>query len=76
MLYLRMTDSPESVILPILKDLQKELKMVKDAVLRIDGRLAAGDNYMAGFHRATVNMQDEIDMLRGRVEALEERPDA
>lgn len=54
--------------------LKSDVSILKESVRRIDSRVASMDSHLAGFHAKSRWQTDEIDDLRGRVEALE-RPD-
>ena len=77
-----MSDKVEDVVIPILRNLQADISILKEdvavlkeSVRRIDGRLSSMDHYMAGFYSEQRWQNDEIDALRGRIEHLEDRPD-
>lgn len=52
---------------------EQDVSILKEAVRRIDARVASMDSHMAGFYSATRWQTDEIDALKGRVETLEDR---
>ena len=54
-----------------LVQVQHDLAALTGAVHRIDGRIAAMNDHLAEFYRSDRSQSDEIDELRGRVEALE-----
>lgn len=49
----------------------RDVSTLKETVRRIDSRLAAMDSHMAGFYSTARWQSDEIDALKGRLEALE-----
>ncbi len=82
-----MNDKIEDIIIPILRNIQadvstlksdvsvlkSDVSVLKESVRRIDSRISTMDSYMAGFH-GSLNWQNiEVDHLRGRVEALEDK---
>ena len=68
-----MSDKIDDIVIPILRNLQADISILKESVRRIDARISSMDSYMAGFH-SSLNWQNmEFDSLRGRVEHLETR---
>jgi hypothetical protein len=47
---------------------------MKESIRRIDARIAYMDSYLAGIHSQLRWQNDEMDDLRGRIEALEDNP--
>lgn len=84
-----MSDETTNIILPILQAIQGDISTIKsdvstlksdvavlkESVVRIDARIGTMENYMAGFHSNLNWHSTAIDELRGRVEALEQKPD-
>jgi len=68
-----MTDDTKDIVIPILRNLQTDMSMLKEAVRRIDARIGTMESYMAGFHNSLRWQGDELDTQRGRLEALEEK---
>ena len=78
-----MEDKIDDIVIPTLQKIQldfsamrSDLSVLKESVRRIDSRIAAMDSHMAAFHSTLVHNNDEIDALRGRVEAIEETLDS
>lgn len=68
-----MSDKIDDIVIPILRNLQADVSILKESVRRIDARISSMDSYMAGFH-SSLNWQNmELDSLRGRMEYLEDR---
>ena len=67
-----MSDKIDDVLLPILKNIQADMSMLKESVRRIDSRIGTMESYMAGFHSSLRWQGDELDTQRGRIEALED----
>jgi 3'-phosphoadenosine 5'-phosphosulfate sulfotransferase len=77
-----MSDDIKDIVIPILKNVQADiasLKMdvsvLKESVRRIDSRMQAMSSYMAGFHSSLSWLEDEYNVLKGRVEGLEDNDD-
>ena len=75
-----MSNEIEDIVIPILRNLQTDLSdlksdiiMIKESVRRIDHRNASMDSHIAGFHSKLSWSTDEMDDMRGRLEALEDR---
>jgi len=66
-----MSDEITKIVIPILRGIQTDVSLLKRAVQRLDGRIASLDSHMAGFHQSDRTQNDELDDLRGRIEALE-----
>lgn len=73
-----MSDQVKDVVIPILKQMQGDLAVVKTDVMhlkdntgRIDMRLKSVEAHMSGFMSSARYLETEIDGLRGRIEALE-----
>ena len=45
-----MADDNTKIVIPILRSIQADVAEIKNAIGRIDGRISAMDNHMAGFH--------------------------
>ena len=58
-----------------LSGLESDVKMIKDAARRIDGRQAAMDHYMAGFNAEQRWQNDEMDEMKRRMDVLESQPE-
>lgn len=71
--YLRRIDRKQDRAGERLDALEQDLSVLKEAVRRIDARVASMDSHMAGFYSATRWQTDEIDALKGRIEALEQQ---
>ena len=67
-----MSDQITEIVIPILRSLQTDVSDLKRAVARIDGRIAAMDSHLAGFHQLLRIHNEEHDEHRGRIEALED----
>lgn len=75
-----MTDDESNItnklILRTLQDIQKRLAEMDNrlthGVQRVSSQISALDSHMAGFYRSDRCQNDEIDDLRGRIEALEQ----
>ena len=63
----------DDIILPILKNIQADISVLKESVRRIDSRIGTMESYMAGFHNSLRWQGDELDTQRGRIEALEDK---
>lgn len=61
------------LIYSVLKNVQSDVSILKESARRIDARMGAIENLMAGFHNTLNWHGQEIDEHRGRLEALEER---
>ena len=57
-----------------LDEIRSDVAVLKESVRRIDARIAYMDSYLAGIHSQLRWQNDEMDELRGRVEALENNP--
>lgn len=63
------------LIYDVLRNVQSDVSTLKESVRRIDARMGAIENLMAGFH-STLNWHgQELDEHRGRLESLEQ-PDS
>ena len=67
-----MTEVTNDLIYSVLKTVQSDMSVLKEAVSRIDARIASMDHHMAGFYSEQRWQNDELDNLKGRIEALEE----
>ena len=75
-----MTDDKDNVsnklIFTTLQDIQTRLADINNrlthGIQRVSSQISALDSHMAGFYRSDRCQTDEIDDLRGRVEALEQ----
>lgn len=79
-----MNDKIDDIVVPILRNIQEDVStmkadvsVLKESVRRIDARLGTMDYHQAAFHAGMKWQSDELDVLRGRIEALEDkhRPD-
>ena len=68
-----MTDVSNDLIYSVLKTIQADISVLKEAVRRIDARMASMDHHMAGFYSEQRWQNDELDNLKGRIEAVEEK---
>ena len=73
-----MSDQIKDIVIPILKNLQTDMAVMKsdvavlkESVKRIDARISTMESFMAGFHSSLRWQGDELDNQRGRIEALE-----
>jgi chromosome segregation ATPase len=55
-------------------ELKRDMGVMKESIRRIDARIAYMDSYLAGIHSQLRWQNDEMDDLRGRIEALEDNP--
>lgn len=69
-----MTGEPDNIVLNILRAIQADIGVLKESVRRIDARMGAMENLMAGFHNTLNWHGQELDEHRGRLEALENDP--
>jgi len=76
-----MTSVTNELLYEILKSIQADLhglkgdvSVLKEAVRRIDGRLAAMDHYMAGFNAEQRWQNEELDYVKDRIDKLEDDP--
>jgi hypothetical protein len=66
-----MTKITNALIYKVLTNVQSDVSMLKESVRRIDARMGAIENLMAGFHN-TLNWHGQaLDEHRGRLEHLE-----
>lgn len=70
-----MTDQINDIVIPVLREIQKDISVLKESVRRIDTRIGTMDNYMAGFHNNLNWHGTDLEELRGRIEALEKPKD-
>ena len=68
-----MSDDVKDIVIPILRQLQLDMGTVKEHLGSINMRLVAVESHMSGFMASSRYFDTELDALRGRVEALEER---
>lgn len=68
-----MTDVSNDLIYSVLKTIQADISVLKEAVRRIDARMASMDHHMAGFYSEQRWQNDELDNLKGRIESVEEK---
>jgi len=68
-----MTDVTNDLIYSVLKTIQTDISVLKEAVRRIDARMASMDHHMAGFYSEQRWQNDELDNIKGRIEAIEEK---
>ena len=54
--------------------LRSDMSVVKEAIRRLDTRLEAIENHVAGLFATSRHFSDELDELRGRIEHLEDNP--
>lgn len=66
-----------ALIYATLQEIQERIAEMDDrlthGIHRVSAQVSALDSYMAGYHRSDTCQNDEIDNLRGRVEALERK---
>ena len=70
-----MSEISNSLIYEVLKAIQGDIGVLKESVRRIDARVGSMDHHLAGFYSEQRWQNDEIDTLRGRLEALEDQPE-
>jgi hypothetical protein len=70
-----MSDQIDDIVIPILRTLQNDMGVVKEAVRRIDARITTMDHYMAGFYSEQHWQNSELDHLKSRIEKLEPKPE-
>lgn len=79
-----MSDKIEEVLIPILKNIQSDMAVVrtdisalKEHTRKLDQRMGAVEAHMSGFLSTSRYHESEVNELRGRVEALEDdrKPD-
>ena len=68
-----MTEVTNDLLYQVLKSVQGDISVLKESVRRIDARIASMDHHLAGFYSEQRWQNDELDNLRGRVEALEDQ---
>lgn len=68
-----MSQVTNELLYEVLKSLQGDISILKESVRRIDARIASMDHHLAGFYSEQRWQNDEIDNLRGRVEAIEDQ---
>jgi hypothetical protein len=68
-----MTKVTNELLYEVLKTVQGDISVLKESVRRIDARIASMDHHLAGFYSEQRWQNDEIDNLRGRVEAIEDQ---
>ena len=66
-----MTNDIKDIVIPILKAVQSDIGVLKESTRRIDARMGAIENLMAGFHNTLNWHGQELDEHRGRLEGLE-----
>ncbi len=67
-----MSDKIDDIVIPILRNLQSDMGVVKASIRRIDARMAAMDHHMAGFYSEQRWQNGELDYLKERIEELGE----
>lgn len=77
-----MVDNIKDVVIPILKNMQSDLAVMKTDIImikensrKIDQRMSAMESHMAGLMATSRYHDGEMDELRGRVEHIENQPD-
>lgn len=83
-----MSDKIDDIVIPILRELQRDMAamkrdisaskadigIIKADMAAMNMRLIAVESHMAGFMSTSRYHEAEIDMLRGRLETLEDQP--
>ena len=77
---INMSEEITEIVIPILRSIQTDLASVKSdvsilkkAVTRLDHRTASMDAHLAGFYSSMRMNNDDMDDIRGRIEALERK---
>ena len=69
--FIHMSVVTNKLLYETLKEIRSDISILKEAVRRVDSRMGAIENLMAGFHNTLNWHGQELDEHRGRLESVE-----
>ena len=70
-----MTDETQSLVVPILRDIQARLGRIEGRMVNLELRMTAQEQHLGAFPTSLAAGQDRFDDLVRRIDRVEKRPE-